>query len=94
MKLSKSMSDALENVLWGTHHFGALITGRITTRKSVLRLAALGLVESAGQVAVCDGDGMLVYPERHRQGWRMTALGVEYARNAHLPLADKVVVRT
>jgi len=66
---------ALRAVAWGTKHFGALVTGRATPLRTVRRLVALGLVESAGTVAVCDGDGFLVRPERHRQGFRLTASG-------------------
>ena len=66
---------ALKNVAWGTEHFGALVTCRSTRKRDVLALVAQGLVADAGMVAVCDGDGFLLQPERYRQGWKITDAG-------------------
>lgn len=75
MKLGRRQRAALETVAWGTEHFGALVTGS-NTRASVVRsLLAKGLVKDAGMVAVCDGDGFLLIPERYRQGWAITNAG-------------------
>jgi len=73
--MTRRQRAALERVAWGTEHFGALVTGRVTRRADVLALRALGYVADAGMVAICDGDGFLLQPERYRQGWKITAAG-------------------
>jgi len=65
----------LRSVAWGTEHFGALVTGGSSPRRVVRRLVAMGLVKSVGMVAVCDGDGFLVHPERYREGFAITDAG-------------------
>lgn len=73
--MTKRQFAALRQVAWGTNHFGALVTGRVTRLADVLALHALGFVADAGMVAVCDGDGFLLQPERYRQGWKITEAG-------------------
>jgi hypothetical protein len=75
MKLGKAQMRALETVAWGTEHYGALVTGQSTRRAVVLALLRKGLVADAGMVAVCDGDGYLLQPERWLQGWKITEAG-------------------
>lgn len=75
MKLGRRQRAALESVAWGTEHFGALVTGESTRAEVVRSLHAKGLVKDAGMVAVCDGDGYLLQPERYRQGWAITEAG-------------------
>lgn len=77
MKLGSAQRRALETVAWGTEHFGALVTGQSTRRAVVLRLFDMGLVADGGMVAVCDGDGYLLQPERYRQGWKITEAGTK-----------------
>jgi hypothetical protein len=73
--MTKNQMRALRNVSWGSEHFGAFCTGRETRKRDVLALVAQGLVADAGMVAVCDGDGFLLRPERYRQGWEITDAG-------------------
>lgn len=75
--LTPRQRAALERVAWGTEHFGALVTGRSTRADVVRRLHAKGLVKDAGMVAVCDGDGFLLSPQRYRQGWSIADAGKE-----------------
>lgn len=75
MRLTQKRMAALRQVAWGAEHFGALVTGRTTRKRDVVALFNLGLVADAGFVAMCDGDGFLLQPERYRQGWKLTAKG-------------------
>lgn len=75
-KMTARQRESLERVAWGTEHFGALVTGRVTRSRDVLALHSLGLVRDAGMVAMCDGDGYLLQPERCRQGWAITDAGL------------------
>jgi hypothetical protein len=69
---------AMRSIAWGQRHFGALVTGRVTTRATVRALERKSLACSAGTVAVCDGDGFLVQPQRYREGFRLTAQGLAF----------------
>jgi hypothetical protein len=69
--------DRLETVEWGERNFGSLITSRQFPRRDMLRLVGRGLVRSIGLVAVCDGDGAHVDPERWREGFVLTEAGRE-----------------
>lgn len=73
--ITPHQQSALERVAWGTEHFGSLVTGRMTRKRTVISLFRRGLVADAGMVAVCDGDGFLLVPERYRQGWKITPAG-------------------
>ena len=73
--MTKAQRRALEKVAWGTEHFGAFCTGRQTRLRDVAALEEQGLVACVGWVAVCDGDGFLLQPERYRRGWKITAAG-------------------
>lgn len=73
--MTPKQRDALETVAWGTEHFGALATGGATRLRDVVALFRLGLVTDAGMVALCDGDGFTIQPERYRQGWKITEAG-------------------
>lgn len=73
--MTKRQRAALESVALGTEHFGALVTGHVTRKSDVLRLYAIGYVADAGMVAICDGDGFVLQPERYRQGWKVTDAG-------------------
>jgi 23S rRNA C2498 (ribose-2'-O)-methylase RlmM len=75
MKLTRRQEEVLRRVAWGTENFGALVTGRMTPVAVVRALMKKDLVADAGMVAVCDGDGFLVQPERYRQGWKITGEG-------------------
>jgi hypothetical protein len=56
-------------------HGMATLTNRQLPLKTMKRLESLGFVKDAGLVAVCDGDGFTVQPERWRQGWTLTHAG-------------------
>jgi hypothetical protein len=73
--MTRAQWRALCKVAWGTEHFGALVTGRATRKEKVHALQALGLVSDGGMVAVCDGDGFLLQPQRYRRGWKITETG-------------------
>jgi hypothetical protein len=73
--LTEKQHSALEAVAWGTEHFGALVSGRSHHRRTLVALATKGLVRLTSQVAVCDGDGFLLQPERYRDGWTLTEKG-------------------
>lgn len=75
LSLTRKQRDVLETVAWGTENFGALVTGRNTPVSVVRALVRKGLVKDAGMVAVCDGDGFTIQPERYRQGWAVTEAG-------------------
>lgn len=79
MLLPRRQLDALETVAWGMDHFGAILTGRGIRLRVVRALMRKGYVESAGSVAVCDGDGFMVQPERWREGFRLTESGIQAA---------------
>jgi hypothetical protein len=69
----------LRAVAWGTKHFdGGLVTNRQVPIRTVRKLVARGLVESAGIGPMCDGDCFIIEPERYRQGWKLTSLGKQY----------------
>lgn len=80
--LPKSQRDAVGTIAWGHRHFGSVLTGRQNRRSTVLKLVALGIAESAGQVMVCDGDGFHIEPERWREGFRLTPEGLRIAADA------------
>lgn len=82
INLTKRQRAALERVAWGTEHFGALVTGRVTPVSVVRSLLHRGLVKDAGMISVCDGDGFLLQPERYRQGWAITEMGKAALREA------------
>lgn len=73
--MTRHQKRALRAVSMGTEHFGSHGTSRVTRKRDVLALAAMGLVEDVGFVAECDGDGFVLQPERYRRGWRITAAG-------------------
>lgn len=70
-----SQRDALRAVAWGTEHFGSLATGGNVRKRDMIALEKKGLVEDVGPVAMCDGDGFTIQPERYRQGWKITEAG-------------------
>lgn len=74
--LSRTQRDAIETLQWAMEHFGALITNRHVTRRTVVQLVNKGVAESIGQCIMCDGDGFTLYPERYREGFRLTEFGV------------------
>lgn len=76
MNLTRKQRDAVETLAWGMKHFGGLVTNNQCPRRVVMRLVEMGLAESIGSVIVCDGDGFTVEPERWREGFRLTTLGV------------------
>lgn len=80
-KLTQARVRALETAAWGTEHFGAVVTGWKTRLRDVLVLVELGLMESAGDVVVCDGDGFALVPERYRPGWRLTPAGRQWLKD-------------
>lgn len=84
--MTDNQRAALERVAWGTEHFGSLVTGRVTRKRDVLALCKKGLVADAGMVAVCDGDGYLVVPERYRLGWKITAKGKQVLAALYHPV--------
>ncbi len=67
--------DVLETVAWGEKHFGSVITGGGLLLRDVRRAIRDGLIVSAGQVIVCDGDGFGLEPERYREGFKLTDAG-------------------
>ena len=77
--LTKSQLAALHHVAWGQYHFGAFCTGRTTRRSTVVSLIRRGLVESVGEVTICDDDGFIKYPEQIREGFRLTDTGIARA---------------
>jgi len=78
MTITPGQLDALRTIAWGVKHFGALVTGRSVTLRTVRVLVARGLVESAGLVALCDEDGFLLQPERWRRGFRLSVAGRDF----------------
>jgi hypothetical protein len=80
--MTKAQRAALERVAWGTKHFGALVTGRVTRKRDVIALFERGFVADAGMVAVCDGDGFLLQPQCYRQAWKITTKGKAALRRA------------
>jgi hypothetical protein len=80
--MTEAQRYALERVAWGTEHFGALVTGRMTRKTTVLRLFRKGLVADAGMVVMCDGDGFTIQPERYRQGWKITRAGLKALKDS------------
>lgn len=67
--------DVLELIEWGEKHFGSITTNRQLPRRDMLRCVQVGLAKSQGQVAMCDGDGGLIQPERYREGFILTGRG-------------------
>ena len=67
--------DVLVDVAWGMHFFGSVCTGRGCPRRDMIRTRDAGLVESIGQVVMCDDDGFTIEPERYREGWVLTESG-------------------
>lgn len=76
--LTKRERALLKSVAWGTEHFGGLTTRSTTT---IAQLAGKRLVRSLGLVAVCDGDGFTLQPERWREGWTLTPKGRRWLGN-------------
>lgn len=78
-KLPKRERDLLQDIAWGTEHFGSLVTRAKVTAG---RLVAKKLARSVGQVLVVDGDGFAVQPERWRHGWTITEKGKRWLARA------------
>lgn len=74
--------DVLETMAWAEKHFGSLTTNRQCPRRDVLRAVRHGLVESVGIVELCDDDGFMVWPTRHREGFVLTDQGRDVLREA------------
>lgn len=74
---TKADQDALDHLGHMARFGWAALTGRGIRRNSMVRLSALGLVRDAGLVAVAvvDGDGFTLEPERFRQAWELTDAG-------------------
>jgi hypothetical protein len=81
--------DVLVDVAWGMHFFGAVCTGRGLPRRDMILARDAGLVESIGQVAMCDGDGFTIEPERYREGWVLTESGKMALREYDADAADR-----
>ncbi len=81
MKLSRAEEIALNNVGWGTFHFGGLCTRRSTGTKAIRSLVARGLVKQDGYAVVCNGDGFSESDakgrERFGMAWSLTDAGVQ-----------------
>lgn len=65
----------LEAIDSATRHFGSLTTTRTCRRRDVLRAVERGLVQSVGNVYVCDEDGGICEPEIIREGFVLTDAG-------------------
>ena len=61
-------------------HGMATLTNRRLPLRTMKHLESLGLVKDAGPVAVCDGDGFIVQPERYRVGWTLTQMAEAIVR--------------
>ena len=86
--------DVLVDVAWGMHFFGSVCTGRGLPRRDMLRAQADGLVESFGQVTMCDGDGFTIEPERYREGWVLTENGKTVLRQYDTDAAERYLPNT
>lgn len=69
------LTDTLSTTAWAMHHFGSICTGGNLKRRDIRRAEEKGLVESVGMVAMCDGDGFTIDPERYREGFKLTKDG-------------------
>lgn len=67
-------------------HGMSTMTNRAFPLRRMKRLESLGLVESAGMAALCDGDGFTIQPERWAESWRLTQSG----RDALETISDNV----
>lgn len=73
--MTNAMANCLSTTAWGMRHFGGIVTNR-QLRKSVMRRCVqAGLCRCVGLVAVCDGDGFTIRPERYRLGYVLTKRG-------------------
>jgi hypothetical protein len=56
-------------------HEMSLTTGRRVRLAVVESCVAVGWLEDIGPVAMCDGDGFTLMPERYRTGYLLTSEG-------------------
>lgn len=56
---------------WGA----GVISGRLVSRRTLLRLAQLGMVVSNGFHPVAGDDGCFVVPDRYAEAWLITTKG-------------------
>lgn len=84
-RLTPLQVRALSAVSWGSEHFGALVVGGEAPRRVVAALARRGLVKDVGAVAICDGDGVTIQPERYRTGFAITEAGALEIKRADKP---------
>ena len=68
----------LESVDHATEIFGSFVTSTQVPRRDVMRQVKNGFVKSVGEVSVCDDDGRMLDPERHREGFVLTDKGKEF----------------
>lgn len=82
--LTALQRGALLNVEWSMKHFDALIAGgSVATTRRLEALKRKGLVVQLPElVAVGDGDGGTLQPERWRVGWILTDLGRDILRRS------------
>lgn len=67
--------DVLETVEWGMEHFGSVVTNRQLPKRDVMKAVDARLVRCIGEVALADGDGFTIEPERYRLGYVLTRVG-------------------
>lgn len=73
---SQIHQDVMEHVAHN-HSFGwATIASKGFPKPARERLLVAGLIEDAGAVALVDGDGFTIQPERYRQAWKLTPAGI------------------
>lgn len=77
--LTPTQTAALRSVAWGMYHFGGLLTGSTTRRRTVLALCRKGLAESQGLVEQCDADGFFLHGRQMREGFGLTEAGIAEA---------------
>lgn len=77
-QLTKAERDGMHSMRWAMRHFDALTTGRSFPLRIARRLRDKGLIESAGMMAQCDGDGHIIEGRAEREGWRPTDAGRRY----------------
>ena len=70
------MKDAIRAMARREGHGMATVTNRALPLRLMRRMERLGLVQRAGRVVVCDGDGWAIQPERERDGWTVTRAGM------------------
>ena len=74
------LPEILSTTAWAMHHFGSVCSGGTLKRRDIRRAESKGLLESVGDVPVCDGDGFTIEPERYREGFRLTERGESMLR--------------